>query len=56
MVGKQSFERVSHEVDKEDPQSSGKQDGTHNSSGLHRHTVSVQERHSTASVNVINAE
>lgn len=48
MVGKQSFENVSQEVDKEQPQSSGKQDDTQHCSGLHWHTVSAQKRHNIA--------
>lgn len=50
VVGQQSFESVSQEVDEEQPQPCGKQDGTYHSSGLHRHTVSAQERHNTAFV------
>lgn len=43
MVGEQSFERVSEEVDEEQPQSSGKQDGAQHHSGLHWHIGSVCE-------------
>lgn len=48
MVGKQNFESVSQEVDEEQPQSSGKQDGTQHCSGLHCYTASVQKRYNTA--------
>lgn len=34
MVGEESLEGVSQEVDEEQPQSSGKQDGTQHRSGL----------------------
>lgn len=35
MVGEQSFEGVSQEVDEEQPESSGEQDGAQHRSGLH---------------------
>ena len=47
VVGEQSFEGVSQEVDEEQPQSSGKEDGTQHRPGLHWYTVSVQRRHNT---------
>lgn len=35
MVGEQSFQHVSQEVDEEEPESSGKQNGTQHRSALH---------------------
>lgn len=48
MVGEESLEGVSQEVDEEQPQSSGKQDGTQHRSGLRWQIVSAKTRHNTA--------
>lgn len=48
MVGEESLEGVSQEVDEEQPQSSGKQDGTQHRSGLRWQIVSAKKRHNTA--------
>lgn len=44
MVGKKSLQSESHEIDEKQPDSCGKQDGTHNCSGLHLHVDSVQKK------------
>lgn len=51
MVGQQSFEGVSQQVDEEKPQSRGKQDGAQHSSGLHWHTVSAQKGYNNVFIN-----
>lgn len=45
VVGEQSFEGVSQQVDEEQPQASGEQDCTQHCSGLHRQVVSARKRH-----------